>query len=81
MSRVFALLREVMREGTYCCFVVGDPKIHGRVVDNAKALLGAAAHHGFKIVFRSERALNQNRKSFNLHHARIKREHVLVWER
>jgi hypothetical protein len=81
MSHVFALLREVMQKGAYCCFVAGDSKIHGRVVDNAKALSDAAALYEFKLVFRSERSINQNRKSFNLHYARIKREHVLVWER
>ena len=81
MSHVFCLLRSVMHKGAYCCFVAGDSKIHGRVVDNAMALCNAAAQHGFKLILRSDRAINQNRKSFNLHHARIKREHVLVWER
>ena len=80
MSHVFSLLRKVMRKGTYCCFVVGDSKIHGRFVDNAQALTNAATLHGFKVAFRSVRSINQHRKSFNLHHARIKREHVLVWE-
>ena len=80
MSHVFALLRKVMRKGTHCCFVVGDSKIHGRFVDNAQALMNAATPHGFKLVFRSARSINQHRKSFNLHHARIKLEHILVWE-
>lgn len=81
MSKVFALLAEVMSPGAYCCFVVGDSKIHGEIVDNAEALLVAARSFGLKLVLRSDRAINPNRKSFNLVHARIKREHVLVWER
>ena len=81
MVGVFKLLTEVMREGAYCCFVMGDSKIHGQIVDNAELLLKAAVQHGFKLVFQSDRAINPHRKSFNLHHARIKREHVLVWER
>ncbi len=81
MSKVFALLHKVMREGTHCCFVVGDSKIHGLIVDNAQLLLNAATENKFKVVFRSDRLINPHRKSFNLHHARIKREHVLVWER
>ena len=81
MAGVFKLLAEVMRDGAYCCFVAGDSKIHGRIVDNAELLLKAATQHGFKLVFKSDREINPHRKSFNLHHARIKREHVLVWER
>ena len=44
-------------------------------------LLKAAAQYGFKLVFKSNREINSRRKSFNLHPARIKREHILVWER
>lgn len=81
MAAVFWLLTEVMREGAYCCFIVGDSKIHGRIVDNAELVEKAARQHRFKLVFKSERTINSHRKSFNLYHARIKREHVLVWER
>lgn len=81
MSSVFSLLYEVMKEGSYCCFVVGDSKIHGQIVDNAALLLTVARNHRFRLVFRSDREINPTRKSFNLHHARIKREHVIVWQR
>jgi hypothetical protein len=79
MSKVFALLRSVMRKGAYCCFVIGDSKIHGEIVDNSAHLESAASASGFQLVFKRDREINANRKSFNLHHARIKREHVLVW--
>lgn len=81
MACVFKLLADVMREGGYCCFVVGDSKIHGEIIDNAGILLKAAAQYGFNLVFRSDREINPHRKAFNLHHARIKREHILVWAR
>jgi DNA methylase len=81
MSKLFALLSAVTRKSTYCCFVIGDSKIHGEVVDNCQHLENAARAHGFKLVFKVDREINPYRKSFNLHHARIKREHVLVWER
>jgi hypothetical protein len=81
MAGVFRLLAEVMRQGAFCCIVAGDSKIHGQIVDNAELLLKAAEQYSFKLVFRSDREINPHRKSFNLHHARIKREHVLVWER
>jgi hypothetical protein len=81
MTKVFALLASIMCEGGYCCFVVGDSKIHGQIIDNSQLLLQAAAETSFEFVFRSERVINQTRKSFNLKHARIQREHVLVWKR
>ncbi len=81
MAGVFKLLADVMRKGAYCCFVAGDSKIHGQIVDNAELLLKAAKQYDFNLVFKSDREINPNRKSFNLHHARIKREHILVWER
>jgi hypothetical protein len=81
MSKVFALLSAITRKGTYCCFVIGDSKIHGEIVDNSEHLQKAADTHGFRLIFRVDREINPHRKSFNLHHARIKREHVLVWER
>jgi len=36
MSGVFKLLAEVMRGGAHCCFVMGDSKIYGQIVDNAE---------------------------------------------
>lgn len=81
MTQVFSLLGEVMIKGAYCCFVIGDSKIHGRIVDNAKTLVSVAANFGFKLVFRTERVINPHRKSFNLNHARIQSEHILIWGR
>jgi site-specific DNA-methyltransferase (cytosine-N4-specific) len=65
MERVFKLLAGVMRAGAYCCFVVGNSKIHGRIVDNAEVLMNAAAQHGFTLVFKSDREINPHRKSIN----------------
>ena len=81
MTKVFALLSRVMDKGAYCCFVIGDSKIHGRIVDNAESLVSVATNFGFKLEFRTERVINPHRKSFNLNHARLQREHILVWER
>jgi hypothetical protein len=81
MTKLFALLSAITRRGTYCCFVIGDSKIHGELVDNCEHVQSAAQIHGFKLAFKADREINPHRKSFNLHHARIKREHVIVWER
>jgi site-specific DNA-methyltransferase (cytosine-N4-specific) len=81
MSKVFRLLAAAMRKGGYCCFVVGDSKIHGEIVDNSAHVVAAASECGFELVFKCDREINPHRKSFNLHHARIKKEHVIVWQR
>jgi hypothetical protein len=70
-----------MRKGAYCCFVVGDSKIHGEIIDNGQLLENAAADFGFQLIFQSDRTINPHRKSFNLHHARIKREKVIIWQK
>ena len=79
MTRTFDLIRAVLVPGGYACFVVGRSRIHGRVVDNARIVEDAAA--GFDRVFSTERTISAIRKSFNLSHANIKTESVLVLQR
>lgn len=76
MGRTFDLIRKVLVPGGYACFVVGRSRIHGRIVNNARILEEAAA--GFDLVYSAERTLSANRKSFNLSHANIRTETVLV---
>ena len=79
MNRTFDLIRAVLVPGGYACVVVGRSRIHGRVVDNARIVKNAA--HGFDRVFSTERTIAATRKSFNLAHANIKTESVLVLRR
>jgi hypothetical protein len=78
MDLTFSLLRRAVIPGGHVCFVAGRSKIHGKVIDNAKIIEVAAARCGFARIFRTERAILANRKSFNLSHANIKTETVLV---
>ena len=79
MAQTFDLIRTVLVPGGYACFVIGRSRIHGRVVDNARIVEEAA--RGFDLVFSTERTLAASRKSFNLSHANIKTESVLVLKR
>ena len=81
MTQTFAFLQAVLVPDGYACFVVGRSRIHGRVVDNAQIIEDAGLAAGFKRVFAAERALAPNRKSFNLSHANIKTETVLLLRR
>ena len=81
MGQTFDLLQAVLVPDGYACFVVGRSRIHGRVVDNAQIIEDAGHAAGFKRVFAAERALAPNRKSFNLSHANIKTETILLLRR
>jgi site-specific DNA-methyltransferase (cytosine-N4-specific) len=81
MAQTFDLLQAVLVLDGYACFVVGRSRIHGRVVDNAQIIEDVGRAAGFKRVFATERALAPNRKSFNLSHANIKTETILLLRR
>jgi DNA modification methylase len=81
MSGLFELFKQVVISGGYVCFVVGRSRIHGQIIDNAETITDVASLAGFQRVFSAERVLSPNRKSFNLSHANIKTETVLVLQR
>lgn len=81
MAGVFRLLDQVCTEDAAICFVVGDSKIHGTIVDNASGLKEAAAGSGFVTAGHVMRNMRASKKSFNLAHARIRQEHILVFKR
>lgn len=81
MAGVFRLFDKVCTDDATVCFVVGDSKIHGRIVDNAEALKAAASGSGFVAEGHVMRNMRASKKSFNLAHARIRQEHILVFKR
>ena len=78
MEKSFLLIEEVLISGGFACFVIGRSKIHGEIVDNSKIIEGAGSKFGFRTVFKVERNISSTRKSFNLSHANIKTETILV---
>lgn len=80
MGRCFSLLSEVMNPGGIACFVVGRSIIHGRHINNEALLERAALPHGFRKVGAASRKIAANRKSFNLSHAKISEEGVLIFQ-
>jgi len=81
MSATFDLIDLTLIRGGHSCFVIGRSKIHGEIIDNAEAIQQVAESHGYALVFRIERPIASHRKSFNLAHAQIKSESVLVLRR
>jgi hypothetical protein len=78
MGTTFDLLKSVVVEGGYACFVVGRSRIHGTLIDNARIIEEAGRTRGFQRIFEVEREISRRKKSFNLSHANIKMETVLV---
>ena len=81
MAKTFALLRSVVIAGGFVCFLIGRSKIHGQIIDNAAIIEAVSTEAGFSPVFRVERSISPHRKSFNLSHAGIKTETLLVLRR
>ena len=79
MLYVFKLLRTIMAPGGHVCFVIGRSKIHGEIIDNAGIISEVGVKAGFEKIACVERILSKSRKSFNLSHANIKKEHILVF--
>ena len=78
MANVLTTVGDVVVAGGHACFVVGRSVIRGEMVDNAAIIAKAGAAAGFREVMRAERVIAASRKSFNLSHANIKTETVLV---
>ena len=81
MRHVLSLTRALLVPGGYACIVVGRSRIHGREIDNATLIDEVARELGYKTIVRIRRTISATRKSFNLSHARIKTEEVLILRR
>ena len=79
MSRCFGLLGQVMRLGSFACFLVGRSIIHGQRIDNVALLERAALPHGFLKVGAVERKIPQTRKAFNPTHSKINDETIIIF--
>lgn len=81
MEAVFNLLREVVVPFGHVCFQVGTSMIRGTVLDNAELLERVAVRTGFTLALVLLRDIPRSRKAFNLSHARINQEKILVLRR
>lgn len=81
MRGTFKLINKVLVRGGHACFVIGRSKIHGKIIDNADIIQAVAAEHDFRTCARIDRTISSSRKSFNLSHANIKTETVIVLQK
>jgi len=68
-------------KNAYMIFVIGRSKIHGRIIENDEIIKEKGLKNGFNHVATVERNINMRRKSFNLSHARIKQEYLVILQK
>lgn len=78
MEQLFETFSRNCIKDAFVAFIVGRSKIHGRIIENEKIIRDAGEKYGFTLVDSIERTINPARKSFNLSHARIKQEYLVV---
>lgn len=81
MTKLLTLLHNVMVSDGHACIVIGRSKIHGEIIDNASIIMKIAEDVGFITTEKLQRKIAISRKSFNLSHANIKTEHILVFRK
>lgn len=81
MKRTFKLIDSVLVKGGFVCFVVGRSKIHGQIMNNSDTIHQVATDIGLEPISRFQRVISATRKSFNLSHANIKTETILVFQK
>jgi hypothetical protein len=81
MEKTLRLVDNVLVRKGFLCVVVGRSKIHGELVDNGTIIQNIAQSLGMESVVRLERSISASRKSFNLSHANIRTETVLVLQK
>lgn len=81
MRSTFKFIDAVLVNSGFVCFVIGRSKIHGRIINNADIVQAIAEERGMNLVARFDRVIAVNRKSFNLSHANIKSETVIVFQK
>ncbi len=81
MDQTFSLLDQITVPKAFVCFVIGRSLIHGKIVDNTSIVISAAVNHGFEHFITLNRKINRNRKSFNLSHARIIMEDIIILQK
>ncbi len=81
MDGLFTFLSASCARNAFVCFVIGRSKIHGRIVENEKIIAKIGESKGLKHLSTIKRTIKSSRKSFNLSHARIKEEFIVILQK
>jgi DNA modification methylase len=78
---VLSLCKSILVAGGYACFVIGNSKIQGRIVDNSAILSEEAKKLGLSLLANISRPISLNKKSFNLLYSRAREEKIMVLQK
>ncbi|MCR5352511.1 MAG: site-specific DNA-methyltransferase [Bacteroidales bacterium] len=81
MREMLQKLYAKCKENAYLCFIIGRSKIHGKIYKNDEIIEQIAQSIGYRHITTIRREIDSSRKSFNLSHARIKEEYIVVLQR
>jgi DNA modification methylase len=81
MEGLFNFLSEGCVNEAFICFVIGRSKIHGRIIENENIIAEIGEKKGLKHITTIARTIKSSRKSFNLSHARIKEEFIVILQK
>lgn len=81
METLFDFLFNNSQNGAYSVFIIGRSKIHGEIINNELIVENAGIKSGFSHVTTLKRSVKSSRKSFNLSHARIKEEFIVIHQK
>lgn len=81
METLFKFLYTNSENGAYSAFIIGRSKIHGEIINNESIIKDAGIKSGFNHITTLQRTVKSSRKSFNLSHARIKDEFIVIHQK
>jgi site-specific DNA-methyltransferase (cytosine-N4-specific) len=81
MAQLFDNLFKLCADQAYVCFIIGRSKIHGRIIENEKLIADLGSKRGFTHITTVSRTIKSSRKSFNLSHARIQEEFIVILQK
>lgn len=81
MKTLFNHLQVLCTRDAFICFVIGQSKIHGEIIENEKLIASIGEKTGLNYITTLRRVIRSGRKSFNLSHARIKEEFIVILQK
>ncbi|MEW6499557.1 MAG: DNA methyltransferase, partial [Cyanobacteriota bacterium] len=78
LKQILGWLGKHLRPGGYACFVIGDSRLKGQVINNDQVLIEVAEDSGYKAEANLTRRLQDSKKSFNPAIGKIKSEHIVI---
>lgn len=81
METLFQFLYDNSKNRAYSVFIIGRSKIHGEIINNEEIIKDAGIKSGFDYITTITRTVKSSRKSFNLAHARIKEEYIVIHQK